>query len=149
MEDAIRRLCLAADPEEHVGRIEHEADKDEIVVTGMANYPFESFLFPPFAERDILIEVDGVASVTIRAADKLAKYSGCRHYRPNAEELLYGDPLANISAKCNALESKIESGPDAYGYTWALLGYVRVRTHLLMLEREGTVILKDLEDRAP
>jgi hypothetical protein len=233
--DAIRRLCLAADPEENVWRIEHDAKKDEIVVTGLANYPFEPFLFPPFAERDILIEVDGVASVTIRVADKLAKYSGCRHYRPNAEGLLpplipkgvveavaqsgiktagldknnpyipwsrgmlplikarydanrekfeatmkevaqkivpatilltlrrmrglrHGGcliltnmekPCANIFAKCNELESKIESGPDAYGYNWALLGYVRVRTHLRMFERDSIVILKDLEDRMP
>src|SRR5688572_21107754 len=233
--DAIRRLCLAANPEENVWRIEYDAEQDEITVAGLANYPFEPFLLPPFGEHEILIEVDGVGSVAIRVADKLAKYSGCRHYKPNAEELLprlipegvidavaqsgiqtvgldknnpdilwsrgvlplnkakydanrdkfeatmgevaekvvpttilltlrrmrelhHGGcllltnmekPPASVFAKCNELESKLKTGPGNCGLNWAILGFVHVRTHLLMLERYDTVILKDLDERTP
>ena len=58
-------------------------------------------------------------------------------------------PPAIVFAKCNELESKLKSSPGNYGYNWSILGYVHVRTHLLMLERDGTVILKDLEERTP
>src|SRR5882672_11296475 len=68
--EAIRRLCLATDPAENCWRIEYDGASDEILVTGLANYPSEPFLCPPFDESDILIEVDDVASVSIRVANE-------------------------------------------------------------------------------
>jgi hypothetical protein len=84
--EAIRRLCLAADPRENCWRLSFDESTGAVAVTGLANYPFDLSLPSPL--EGTYIEVEGVASVSIRVGDARAKYAGCRHYVPTGETVL-------------------------------------------------------------
>jgi len=83
--EAIRRLCLAIDPRENCWRISLDESTNDISVTGIARCPVGTL---PRPYVDTIIEVDGIASVSIRIGDARAKYSRCQHFVPNAETLL-------------------------------------------------------------